>query len=135
MHRDIDWHEVGDRLRTKHRVDPVTGCWVWTGHVDCNGTAVFSLHSSVYPAARRSWDLHYPDSPSLFGGCTVRHICKNSACINPEHLYVVRAKTYRGWGVCFKMHRLIEDNTYIWLAANGREIQACKQCRHLRRTL
>jgi len=126
-------NEASIQLRLRRRIDPETGCWMWTGAKDRHGAAILSLHGSQDPAARMSWDFHYPDSPSTW--CIVKHICKRRACINPEHLYTIRVSWFLPYAACQGGHTLHEDNTYIWLAANGREIQACKQCRHLRRTL
>ena len=133
MHQIARIRAAGNQLRMKRRIDPVTGCWVWTGAKDRSGAAIFSMNGSQDPAPRMSWDFHYPDSPST--GCLVKHICKCRACINPEHLYTIRVNWSFPYQVCQGGHTLTEENIYIWLTENKREIVACRQCQGLRRSL
>jgi DNA-binding XRE family transcriptional regulator len=58
------------------------GCWGWTGKVQEDGYAYYSL-GSEYPAYRVSYVMHHGPVPL---GLVVRHTCHNRLCVNPDHL-------------------------------------------------
>jgi hypothetical protein len=68
--------------RTRKDVD----CLVWTGPLDKDGYGFFHLRRKNRRAHRVAWyDMHgeIPD------GMVINHVCRNRACVNPQHLQVV----------------------------------------------
>lgn len=109
-----------ERLLAKCEVDPVAGCWLWTGalntvrgepaygHFSINGRNRF-----VHQFAYEFWvgpiiKGHEPD-----------HKCRVRRCFNPEHLEVVTASENRRRGlngttriICDNGHFILGDNVY-----------------------
>jgi hypothetical protein len=92
----VDWREVERKLLAGRRIDPASGCWVWTRAIDTSGHGrVHMLFGStsyrVHRAAAVVWLGMDPDIrtglvPSRRLGCAL-------SCFNPAHL------TVRPWGV------------------------------------
>jgi hypothetical protein len=75
------------RFATKHRPDPETGCWRWTGWTDRNGYGRMRVGRTAWGAVtahRLSFLLHVRKPKE---GEYVLHKCGNRWCVNPEHLY------------------------------------------------
>lgn len=77
------------RLERWKRIDPETGCWLWTGHRNIvSGHGYIRFKGSPRPVHRVAMHI-YKDfdlaSPGVI--CHIR-TCPNAHCFNPEHLYV-----------------------------------------------
>ncbi len=76
------------------RVDPVSGCWLWTGAID-NGYAAMNVDGVMRNAHRVSYELFVgpvPDGLLLDHTCHKPETCRGGKscihrrCINPDHL-------------------------------------------------
>lgn len=64
-------------------VDPVTGCWVWQHYKDRKGYGVIKRKGKGYRAHRHIYEQHRGKIPE---GLQLDHLCRNTSCVNPDHL-------------------------------------------------
>lgn len=143
---------IEERLNSRWREDPATGCWLWTRQTLSNGYGVIRVGSMCDGTRRQalahrvSWELDHGPIPD---GLFVLHRCDRPACINPAHLFLgtqqdnladMRAKgravnpprnANNGWWWkqrthCKNGHEFNEANTYMH--QNSRH---CRQCNKL----
>lgn len=128
---------MGSRVTVSERfwakVEKTSGCWIWTGtRVRGYGQFSRSRRDRVY-AHRFAYEEIVGPIPE---GLTLDHLCRNKACVNPDHLEVVsqRENSLRGearnyvtirTGVCPRGHAFAGANVY--LQPNGK--RACRACR------
>jgi len=110
------------------------GCWVWNGFINNYGYGEFGISGKRYRAHRVSFSLF---SGELVNGMVIDHICKNKACVNPDHLRQVTqkfncldnsssppainsVKTHCKYG-----HELTDDNVYKH--SSGRYCLTCRK--------
>lgn len=76
----------------ERRIQPADNCWRWAGSKSSGskgggpyGIAQFGGRSrgEKWYAHRLSWTIHRGDIPE---GLTLDHLCRNTLCVNPEHL-------------------------------------------------
>lgn len=119
----------------------VDGCWTWRGAKNSKNYGQFFTRDTKTTGAHRvSYTLFKGD---LTKGLTIDHLCRNTLCVNPEHLEeVTQAENNRRIGPrapggisklnltkthCLKGHEFNPENVYIRKDRNGRE---CKPCRN-----
>jgi hypothetical protein len=131
------------RFLAKVRIDE-NGCWEWTAARYPNGYCVFRVGQGETGYAHRWLYLFFVGE--IPEGYVVDHLCRNTGCVNPDHLEPVpqrmnhlrgrnpeltRAR-YRTQTHCKRGHPFDEENTYHH--PNGRRV--CKTCsRQIRRGL
>jgi hypothetical protein len=59
------------------------GCWLWTGTITKRGYGQFKLNGKMASAHRVSYELTFG---KIAENLHVRHKCRNTACVNPDHL-------------------------------------------------
>lgn len=111
--------------------EPMSGCWLWLGALDKYGYAVLKINHIQKKGSRVSWELYKGE---IEDGLHIDHKCRNTACVNPDHLEPVTPKenTRRGLNVdlkthCGQGHLWIEENIY-----NNKGKNYCKICRSIR---
>ncbi|MFK0288298.1 HNH endonuclease signature motif containing protein [Streptomyces sp. NPDC090499] len=133
-----------DRFWTKvNRSGPISlrreapgRCWVWTASLRADGYGQFRSGGRVggrnVRAHRVAYELLVSAIPD---GLVIDHLCRNRACVNPEHLEPVthRVNVIRGEGVsakaarathCKRGHAFDAENTII--RRSGKRL--CKAC-------
>ena len=109
------------------------GCWKWTGVKTGTGYGRILDGEKGLCAHRVSYELMYGPIPP---GMIIDHLCRNRACVRPDHLEIVTHKEniLRGIGPtavnaqkthCPKGHPLSGANLH--LDTNGWRV--CRECR------
>lgn len=78
------------RFWAKVQLPDERGCMTWTGAKTSGGYGSFRLDGATYRAHRISWTLENGPIPP---GMVLDHVvCRNKACVNPEHMRVCTAR-------------------------------------------
>lgn len=124
---------VSLRLERDSRPDEASGCIVWTKARDHRGYGRVYIQRASLAAHRVSYILARGLIPE---GLVLDHLCRNRACINPEHLepVTVRVNILRGVALsavnaskpaCPAGHPYDDQNTYLF--RGGRHCRACNR--------
>ena len=73
-------------LVEKIKIDKKTDCWNWLGAKSYNGYGVMKIRKKTFRAMRYYYNLYRGVIPKQK---VLDHLCKNVACVNPDHLEVV----------------------------------------------
>lgn len=125
---DFDHERVVAKLRVLEN-----GCWWWTGAGSGHGYGSMYIEGKNYLAHRLAWSI-FRDKPTQ--GLVLDHLCKNTMCVNPEHLREVSQYTNTMENsnsptialfektVCKRGHEFTEENTYRYKSGN----RSCRVC-------
>jgi hypothetical protein len=117
-------------------------CWIWMGAIATWGYGQFHVYGSgkarVRTSAHRySFEIH---KEKIRKGFTPDHLCKNTTCVNPDHMEVVleRENIYRSNCLgainrrkvfCKNGHFFDKDNTLVQFdAGHPRGHRRCRMC-------
>ncbi len=120
------------------KVDITAGCWNWTASTRRGGYGQFFIGKGedgskiIATAHRFCYEAFIGEIPD---GLEPDHLCRNPACVRPDHLEMVthRENCIRGTGIasraknthCIHGHEFNAANTYI-RKGNGR--RSCRRC-------
>lgn len=83
------WPSLYERFVRNVDRDHPSGCWIWQGCKNPNGYGVLCVGRGRHGLAHRV-SLNYARGTSLFAdGMEIDHLCRNRACVNPDHLELV----------------------------------------------
>ena len=108
------------------------GCWIWTAHLKASGYGGVKRYGRDHYAHRVAYELL---RGQIAADKVLDHLCRNRACVNPDHLEEVEFKenVLRGVGYpaqqarkthCKRGHPFDDDNTYVWGSS-----RICRACR------
>ncbi len=111
-----------------------TGCWQWRGASGHDGYGVVNL--TVEYKRRQQFKAHRVAYELLVGpipeGLTIDHLCRNTGCVNPEHMEPVTAaenarRVHAGRTHCKNGHPLEGENLSKYKTAKSVR-RVCRQC-------
>lgn len=77
---------IEKRFISKVAPEALSGCWLWTDNLNRGGYGRLWVGPNYKQAHRLSYELYRGEIPE---GLTVDHLCRNRACVNPDHLRTV----------------------------------------------
>lgn len=99
------------------RIKKSKGCWVWQGaksmhkrHISISFYGRISKNGQSYPAHRLFYEIYKGEIPK---GLEIDHLCRNTLCVNPEHLEAVTHSENMKRGIAhFKLMEIAKAITH-----------------------
>lgn len=124
---------IDARFHAKYIVD-INNCWVWQASKLKSGYGLFTdINRKTVSAHRWSYERFKGDIPQ---GLVIDHLCRNTSCVNPDHLEAVtqsinirrspHSKSKASATHCKRGHEYTPQNTRRMPTQRGRICIACK---------
>lgn len=112
-----------------------SGCWEW-GAAKTGGYGVVQWNGRIRRAHRVVYELL---RGPISDGLETDHLCRNRACVNPDHIEPVPQKVNNARSEsasakharqthCKRGHPFSSDNTYIAKRERGKQERFCREC-------
>lgn len=121
-----------ERFKTKYAEDPRTSCWIW--HTTGNRYGNFWNGQKTVKAHRFAYESLVGPIPE---GQELDHLCRNTLCVNPDHLEPVShqenvtrgdlGKARREQTHCKRGHPLTGPDAKVYLRKGIRTCNPCKR--------
>lgn len=138
---DRNYVRVPLPYRFWQKVEKTAGCWIWKAARDRDGYGFFTpIHGKHLRAHRVAYELLKGPIPE---GLQIDHLCRNTSCVNPNHLEPVTHLENNRRGVtsfsarnrrkthCPKGHPYSGDNLARWKLRSGKNQRSCRECGRL----
>jgi len=132
IYKTIEAFSDHERFLKFIRVNSVSGCWEWGGNKGRLGYGLFNVNKMQRFAHRVSFSIFSGDIKDDY---VIDHKCKNTSCVNPEHIRQVTQSVNslensdspcaknKVKEFCANGHRFTEENTIN--SKTGRRCAAC----------
>lgn len=122
-----------DRDRFWSKVQKTDTCWIWTGAA-LRGYGQFHLGTAATRRTLYAYRVAYELKVGpIAEGLELDHLCRNRACVNPDHLEPVThtenmRRAFEAMKTCRRGHPRTEDNTRVVVQADGIQRRRCREC-------
>ena len=95
--------------RIHEKIAVVGDCWIWRGCNSGNGYGKISVQGRMKMAHRHVYEVLVGPVPE---GMVLDHLCRNRACVNPNHMepVTIQVNTHRGEAKLFAKRRFASDD-------------------------
>lgn len=135
-----DWSSSKERSDFQRFIKKVNklenGCWQWTGSINKGGYGEFWWRNRSKPVHQFAYTHFKGEIPT---GLHIDHLCRNRACVNPEHLEVVtiqennrRGRSFTALNMrkthCKHGHPFSGENLLVFTNKEGQVRRICRTC-------